>query len=137
MKKTHLLYIVCFLLFSLLLSKGLAQDFSTQWHLPEGAKARLGRGRLINIKLSPDSTRVVASTSIGIWIYDAQTGDVVSLFTESQIGKKDGFLSKTPRGIDVLPGRFNRCDCTRKQYLRLGHFHRQRVCNARRTSRFN
>ena len=96
MKKTHLLYIACFLLFSLLLSKGLAQDFATQWHLPEGAKARLGRGRLINIKLSPDSTRIVASTSIGIWIYDAQTGEVVSLFTESQIGEKDGYWSNIP-----------------------------------------
>ena len=97
MKKTHLLYIVCFLLFSLLLSKGIAQDFATQWHLPEGAKARLGRGTLINIKLSPDSTRIVASTSIGIWIYDAQTGEAVSLFTESQIGgERDGFMSKTP-----------------------------------------
>ena len=97
MKKTHLLYIVCFLLSSLLLSKGIAQDFATQWHLPEGAKARLGRGTLINVKLSPDSTRVVASTSIGIWIYDAQTGEAVSLFTESQIGgERDGFMSKTP-----------------------------------------
>ena len=98
MEKTRLLYIISLLIFSLLPSKGLTQDFSTQWHLPEGAKARLGRGRLINIKLSPDSTRVVASTSIGIWIYDAQTGEVVSLFTESQIGKKDGFLSKTSPG---------------------------------------
>lgn len=96
MKKPHLLYIVCFLLSNLLLLKGLTQDFATQWHLPEGAKARLGRGKLISIKLSPDSTRVVASTSIGIWIYDAQTGEVVSLFTESQIGEKDGYLSKIP-----------------------------------------
>ncbi len=97
MRKTHLLYIVCFLLSSLLLPKGIAQDFATQWHLPEGAKARLGRGTLINIKLSPDSTRIVASTSIGIWIYDAQTGEVVSLFTETQIGgERDGFMSKTP-----------------------------------------
>lgn len=96
MKRTHLLYIVCFLLSSLLLRNGLTQDFATQWHLSEGAKARLGRGRLINIKLSPDNTRVVASTSIGIWIYDAQTGEVVSLFTESQIGEKDGYLSKIP-----------------------------------------
>ena len=96
MKKTHLLCIVCFLFSSLLLLNGLTQDFATQWHLPEGAKARLGRGRLINIKLSPDSTRVVASTSIGTWIYDAQTGEVVSLFTETQIGEKDGFLPRTP-----------------------------------------
>lgn len=96
MKKTHLLYIVCLLLSSLLLRNSLAQDFATQWHLPEGAKARLGRGRVINIKLSPDSTRVVASTPIGIWIYDAQTGEVVSLFTETQIDEMDRFLSKTP-----------------------------------------
>jgi len=96
MKKPHLFSIVCFLLSSLLPLKGSAQDFATQWHLPEGAKARLGRGRLINIKLSPDSTRVVASTPIGIWIYDAQTSEVVSLFTESQIGEQGGFLSNTP-----------------------------------------
>lgn len=96
MKETRFLYIVCVLFFSLLLSNVHAQDFAAQWHLPEGAKARLGRGRLINIKLSPDNTRVVASTSIGTWIYDAQTGEVVSLFTESQIGEKDGFLPRTP-----------------------------------------
>ena len=96
MKKTHLLYIVCLLLANLLLFESLAQDFAAQWHLPEGAKARLGRGKLINIKLSPDSTRVVASTTVGIWIYDAQTGEVVSLFTEKQAEKKDGFFIKTP-----------------------------------------
>lgn len=96
MKKPYLLCIVCLLLSSLLLRNSLAQDFATQWHLPEGAKARLGRGRLINIKLSPDNTRVVASTPIGIWIYDAQTSEVVSLFTESQIGEQDGFLFNTP-----------------------------------------
>ncbi len=96
MQKIHLLCIVCFLFSSLLPLNGLAQDFATQWHLPEGAKARLGRGRLINIKLSPDNTRVVASTAIGIWIYDAQTGEVVSLFTESQIGEKDEYWSQIP-----------------------------------------
>lgn len=98
MKKTHLRYIVYLLLFGLLLlsNNGLAQDFATQWNLPKGAKARLGRGKLNNIKLSSDSTRVVASTSIGIWIYDTETNEVVSLFTETQTGEQDGFLSKTP-----------------------------------------
>lgn len=96
MKKTFLLYIVCSLLSSSLLSQGFAQDFATQWNLPEGAKARLGKGKLNNIKLSPDSTRVVASTSIGIWIYDAQTGEVVSLFTEQQAQKKEGFFIQAP-----------------------------------------
>ena len=96
MKRIHLLYIACFLLYSGLLLNSFAQDFATQWHLPEGAKARLGRGQLINVKLSPDSTRVIASTTIGIWIYDAQTGEVVSLFTETQIDEQNGFLSSTP-----------------------------------------
>ena len=96
MKKTHLLYIVCLLLSNPLLLNGFAQDFAAQWHLPKGAKARLGRGKLNNIKISPDSTRVVASTSIGIWIYDAQTNEVVSLFTETQTGEKDGFFSQRP-----------------------------------------
>lgn len=99
MKKTHLLYIVCLLLSSLLLLNGFAQDFAAQWHLPEGAKARLGRGKLINIKLSSDSTRVVVSTTVGIWIYDAQTGEVVSLFTKPQTGEKDSparMVSKGP-----------------------------------------
>ena len=96
MKRTHLLYILCFLLYSGLLLNSFAQDFATQWHLPEGAKARLGRGQLINVKLSADSTRVIASTTVGIWIYDAQTGEVVSLFTETQIGEQDEFFASTP-----------------------------------------
>ena len=96
MKETHLLYIVCLLLSNLLPLNGFAQDFAAQWHLPKGAKARLGRGKLNNIKLSTDSTRVVASTSIGIWIYDAQTNEVVSLFTETQTGEKDGFFFQRP-----------------------------------------
>ena len=104
MKKTHLLWIVSLLLCSLLLLNSFAQDFATQWHLPEGAKARLGRGQLINVKLSPDSTRVIASTTVGIWIYDAQTGEVVSLFTETQIEEQDGFLpSKPPEALTFSP----------------------------------
>ena len=138
MKKIHLLYIVCLLLSSSLLLNGLAQDFAAQWHLPEGAKARLGRGKLINIKLSSDSTRVVVSTSIGIWIYDAQTNEVVSLFTEKQTGEKDRFLSKRPpEALTFSPERVNCRNCSRKQHLRLGHLHRQCVRDARRTPRLN
>ncbi len=95
--------IVPFLLGCLLLSEAFAQDFVAQWHLPMGAKARLGRGRLKNIRLSPDGTRVVASTAIGVWIYDAETGDVVSLFTEKQTGEQDAPIRmvspKTPEAL--------------------------------------
>ena len=58
-----------------------AQDY-TQWGLPEGAKARLGKGHITgNITYSPDGTRLGVSSSIGIWIYDAHTGEELALLT--------------------------------------------------------
>ena len=96
MKKPKLLYIVCLLIPCLLLSNGFAQEYASQWHLPEGAKARLGRGKLNNIIFSPDGTRVAVSTSIGIWVYDAHTTEAVSLFTGIQTGEKEKFLPTRP-----------------------------------------
>ena len=55
-----------------------AQD-SAQWGLPEGAKARLGRGYIFELKYSPDGTRVAVPSSTGIWLYDAASGDPVTL----------------------------------------------------------
>ena len=43
MKKTGLFSIVFLLMVGLLSNGSLAQDY-TQWHLPEGATARLGKG---------------------------------------------------------------------------------------------
>lgn len=74
------------------LSNGFAQEYASQWHLPEGAKARLGRGKLNNIIFSPDGTRVAVSTSIGIWVYDAHTTEAVSLFS----GIQEKFLRTSP-----------------------------------------
>ena len=55
----------------------------TQWSLPEGAKARLGKGSITgNIAYSPDGTRLVVPSSIGIWIYDAYTLEEVELIAE-------------------------------------------------------
>ena len=96
MKKTKRLYIVCLLIPGLLLSNGFAQEYAAQWHLPEGAKARLGRGKLNNILFSPDSTRVAVPTSIGIWVYDAHTTEAVSLFSGIQTGEIDKYLPTKP-----------------------------------------
>ena len=58
-----------------------AQD-SPQWHLPEGATARLGKGGITGeIAYSPDGTRLAVAGSIGIWLYDAQTGEALDLLT--------------------------------------------------------
>ena len=43
MKKIHLLAVACLLTSTLLLSNAFAQNH-TQWDLPEGAKARFGKG---------------------------------------------------------------------------------------------
>jgi WD40 repeat protein len=56
----------------------LAQNYTTLG-LPEGAKARLGKGKINEIKYSPDGTRLAVASSIGIWIYDAQTGEELEL----------------------------------------------------------
>ena len=60
-----------------------AQDY-TRWGLPEGAKARLGKGNIWGnraMAYSPDGTRLAVASSIGIWLYDARTGAEVALFT--------------------------------------------------------
>ncbi len=57
-----------------------AEDYN-RWHLPEGAKLRFGKGILHDIKFTPDGDRIAVATSIGIWIYDAQTGQEISLLT--------------------------------------------------------
>ena len=96
MKRQKLLYIVCLLIPCLLLSNGLAQEYAARWNLPEGAKARLGKGRLNNIIFSPDGSRVAISTPIGIWVYDADTGEAVSLFSGIQTGEMEKFLPTIP-----------------------------------------
>ena len=53
-----------------------------QWHLPEGAKARLGKGRINKIAYSPDGKRMAVASSIGIWIYDVHSGKELDLLTE-------------------------------------------------------
>ena len=55
-----------------------AQD-PTQFSLPEGALARLGKGTLGKIQFSPDGSRLAVSSSIGIWFYDSQTGKELDL----------------------------------------------------------
>ena len=46
----------------------------TQWNLPENAKARLGKGSINGISVSPDNTQIAVASATGVWIYDAHTG---------------------------------------------------------------
>lgn len=60
-----------------------------QWHLPQGAKVRLGKGKINDVKFSPDATRLAIASDIGIWIYDAHTGIEIA------------FLKVQPHGINT------------------------------------
>ena len=51
----------------------------TRWGLPEGAKARFGKGAINDIKFSPDGAQFAVATTIGVWMYDAKTGAEISL----------------------------------------------------------
>ena len=58
----------------------LAQDVP-QWHLPDGVKARYGKGTIHDIKYSPDGRKMAVATGIGIWIYETETADELNLLT--------------------------------------------------------
>ena len=63
---------------------------STQWNLPEGAVARLGKGYLRQVQYSPAGARLAVLSSIGIcWLYDATTYREVTLLA----GRTDTVLS--------------------------------------------
>ncbi|MDE0635083.1 MAG: WD40 repeat domain-containing protein [Candidatus Poribacteria bacterium] len=62
------------------LSNTFAQDY-TQLNLPEGAKARLGKGVLNDMQISPDNTKLAIASSIGVWLYDINTGDETALIS--------------------------------------------------------
>ncbi len=53
-----------------------------QLSLPTGAKSRIGKGEIHQLKFFPDSKRIAIATSIGIWIYDIRSGDALDLLTE-------------------------------------------------------
>ena len=63
-----------------------AQDY-TRWNLPEGALARLGKGRAKTGQAtaavySADGTRLAVNTNTGIWLYDTYAGAEVVLIPE-------------------------------------------------------
>ena len=81
MKKTVFSTFLTFtFLFILSQPNGFAED-STRWRLPEGAKARLGKGSIKQIAYSPNGMHVAAAGSAGIWIYDVTIHREVALLT--------------------------------------------------------
>ena len=76
-------YSLIFVTLVVLVSPAMVQKASAQMvGLPEGAKARLGKGYKTGSSIfSKDGTRFVISSNIGLWIYDVHTGEEVTLLT--------------------------------------------------------
>ncbi len=52
----------------------------TQWELPKAAKERLGKGGIRSMQFSPDGSQLAVGSNIGVWLYDAKTGNEIDLF---------------------------------------------------------
>jgi WD40 repeat protein len=77
------------------------QDY-TQWNLPDGAIARLGKGRVSEVAFSPDGKFLAVATSIGIWLYDTRTLEELALLTGHTSGVNS--VSFSPDGRTLASG---------------------------------
>ncbi len=93
--------ILLFLGTLLCLSNLYAQD-SPQWHLPKGAKVRLGKGNITDIAYSPNGNLLAVGTVIGIWIYDVYTGAEVTLLTGHTSAVES--IAFSPEGTTLASG---------------------------------
>ena len=78
------------------LPNAFAQSY-TQWDLPEGAKARLGKGHANGLKFSADGNRLMVRNSVGTWVYDAHSGVELDLHAENLSNR----LATSPDGSTI------------------------------------
>ena len=77
--------------------------------LPDGARARLGKGGIYDVGYFRDGSRFAVASSIGVWIYDAQTGEALALLNE----QKDRIFCIAFRRMEL---------CLRVVTMRVGFF---------------
>ncbi len=80
MRKLIYLGLVIFIITSDLSTTFGEYDPVAQIGLPEGAIARIGKGAISKVAYSPDGTRLAVGSSIGVWIYDIESGKALDLF---------------------------------------------------------
>ena len=83
MKTTLIWTLILFTLSLFMVLPHAAAVNPTKLGLPEGTVARLGMGKINDIQYSPDGKHLAVASSVGVWIYDAQTGEVINLITST------------------------------------------------------
>ena len=104
MKTIIRLILTAFLVIFAFTSNTYAEDY-TKLSLPEGARARLGKGAIEGIAYSPDGTRLAVASGIGIWLYDTQTGQELNLLKEYPHGVSS--VSFSPDGQIIVSGGYD------------------------------
>ena len=101
MKKARLIKstLVCF---SILLSLGAFAQDSQRLELPVGAFMRLGKGEISQIAYLPEGSLLAVAGSIGIWLYDADTGTEFDLLTGHSYGVSS--VAFSPNGNMLASG---------------------------------
>ena len=69
------------MLLSMFIQQSTFSADTSRMSLPEGAKARLGKGSIRQIVYSPNGMHLAAAGSAGIWIYDVSIHSEVALLT--------------------------------------------------------
>ena len=67
-----------------LLDVKLKQLNTTQWHLPNGVKARIGKGTVNDLAYSPNNTILAVASSTGTWLYEIDSGNELALLTKNR-----------------------------------------------------
>jgi WD40 repeat protein len=95
MKETSFSIFSLLLIVSMICLPDISAQEYTRWELPEYAIARLGKGRIEDMRYSPDGTILAVATTIGIWIYDTETYQERSLLAQNNKGvRKISFDAK-------------------------------------------
>ncbi len=81
-----------------------------KWNLPDGAIARLGKGRISGsdraVALSPDGQRFAVASDIGVWVYDVATSRELALLTGHTQGVNA--VAFSPNSTKLASGSYDR-----------------------------
>ena len=105
-KTTFLFILTLLIVSSVRIFPGFAQHTAyTQLSLPEGAKARLGKGSVEEVTYSPDGSLLAVGSNIGIWLYDTETFQELALLA----GQMDWIhsLAFSPDGTILAGGSYD------------------------------